>query len=93
MVIKETGWACPVHIDADLVECDYGSWSGRSLMGLTNEPGWRADVDNLPEVVFPNGAPTSLLWWHRVLDSTLVATLSETVANLRISITWLGWGL
>src|SRR5690625_2247304 len=43
------------RIDERLTECDYGTWTGRSLKELADEPLW-ARVQNHPSsVVFPGG--------------------------------------
>lgn len=54
-LLAERPDAVPVSEDARLVECDYGTWSGRPLAELAREPLW-AQVQARPsEVVFPQG--------------------------------------
>ncbi|WCC79191.1 histidine phosphatase family protein [Cutibacterium equinum] len=55
ILTEGAGWTCPVRVDDDVAECDYGTWAGRSLVSLSSEPGWRTVVDNPPEAVFPGG--------------------------------------
>ena len=47
------------HVDDRLIECDYGSWTGRALADLTKEPLW-SQVQRTPsQVVFPDGEAMS----------------------------------
>ncbi|MCV7314043.1 MSMEG_4193 family putative phosphomutase [Mycolicibacillus parakoreensis] len=41
--------------DAQLTEVDYGSWTGRRLAELTEEPLWRVVQDQPSAAVFPDG--------------------------------------
>jgi len=44
-----------VSTDRGLVECDYGSWTGRELKTLAKEPLWRTVQAHPSAVVFPDG--------------------------------------
>ncbi len=44
-----------VRRDKGLVECGYGSWTGRSLKELAKEPLWRTVQAHPSAVVFPDG--------------------------------------
>lgn len=52
---RRTGDAVPRHVDDRLAECDYGSWSGRALLDLANEPLWTQVQRTPSEVTFPAG--------------------------------------
>ena len=41
--------------DERLLECDYGSWTGRPLAELTTEPLWHRIRERPSEAVFPDG--------------------------------------
>jgi probable phosphoglycerate mutase len=45
----------PVITDERFVECDYGSWTGRSLTELAEEPLWRVVQDHPSAARFPGG--------------------------------------
>jgi probable phosphomutase (TIGR03848 family) len=47
----------PVKVSTDrgLVECDYGSWTGRELRTLAKEPLWRTVQAHPSAAVFPDG--------------------------------------
>jgi probable phosphomutase (TIGR03848 family) len=45
----------PVTTDERFVECDYGSWTGRSLTDLAAEPLWRVVQDHPSAARFPGG--------------------------------------
>ncbi|MFB8761965.1 MSMEG_4193 family putative phosphomutase [Nocardiopsis alba] len=45
----------PITTDERFVECDYGSWTGRSLTELAEEPLWRVVQDHPSAVRFPGG--------------------------------------
>ncbi|MEU3020212.1 MSMEG_4193 family putative phosphomutase [Nocardiopsis sp. NPDC007018] len=45
----------PVTTDERFVECDYGSWTGRSLTELAAEPLWRVVQDHPSAARFPGG--------------------------------------
>jgi probable phosphomutase (TIGR03848 family) len=44
-----------VPVDADLTECDYGRWQGRSLKDLATEGLWSTVQSQPSAVVFPGG--------------------------------------
>ena len=44
-----------VHTDRGLVECDYGSWTGRELKTLAKEPMWKTVQSHPSAAVFPDG--------------------------------------
>jgi probable phosphomutase (TIGR03848 family) len=44
-----------VRTDRGLVECDYGSWTGRELKTLAKEPMWRTVQSHPSAAVFPDG--------------------------------------
>jgi probable phosphomutase (TIGR03848 family) len=41
--------------EAGLLECDYGTWQGRSLAELSLEPEWKIVQERPDEMVFPQG--------------------------------------
>ncbi|MDT0331993.1 MSMEG_4193 family putative phosphomutase [Nocardiopsis lambiniae] len=45
----------PITTDDRLIECDYGSWTGRALTDLAHEPLWRVVQDHPAAVRFPGG--------------------------------------
>lgn len=45
----------------DLVECDYGSWQGRTLKELGKEKLWRVVQDQPAAMVFPDGEPLATM--------------------------------
>ncbi|WP_026115542.1 MSMEG_4193 family putative phosphomutase [Nocardiopsis kunsanensis] len=45
----------PVTTDERFIECDYGSWTGRSLTELPEEPLWRVVQDHPSAARFPGG--------------------------------------
>jgi probable phosphoglycerate mutase len=45
----------PVTTDERFVECDYGSWTGRGLGELADEPLWRVVQDHPSAARFPGG--------------------------------------
>ncbi|WP_026122652.1 histidine phosphatase family protein [Nocardiopsis halotolerans] len=45
----------PVTTDERFVECDYGSWTGRGIAELSDEPLWRVVQDHPSAVRFPGG--------------------------------------
>lgn len=47
--------ATPVREDVRLLECDYGTWSGRELADLAREPLWEQIQSQPASVVFPDG--------------------------------------
>lgn len=49
--------ASPVELDDRLTECDYGTWTGRSLTDLRREKLWRVVQDHPSGAVFPAGEP------------------------------------
>lgn len=50
-----------LKIDEDLVEADYGTWSGRKLRALSKDPLWK-DIQKRPSrVTFPRGESISAM--------------------------------
>ncbi|MBR8743717.1 MSMEG_4193 family putative phosphomutase [Nocardiopsis sp. MG754419] len=49
----------PITTDERFVECDYGSWTGRSLTDLAAEPLWRVVQDHPSAARFPGGEALS----------------------------------
>ncbi len=45
----------PVTSDERFLECDYGSWTGRGLAELSDDPLWRVVQDHPSAVRFPGG--------------------------------------
>lgn len=45
----------PLTLDERFLECDYGSWTGRSLTDLATEPLWRVVQDHPSAARFPGG--------------------------------------
>lgn len=45
----------PVEIDQALTEVDYGEWTGRSIVGLSDEPAWRRWNEQRLERAIPGG--------------------------------------
>ncbi|MFD6095282.1 MSMEG_4193 family putative phosphomutase [Nocardiopsis flavescens] len=45
----------PVTTEDRLIECDYGSWTGRELKDLADEPLWRVVQDHPSAARFPGG--------------------------------------
>ncbi|MBU6348095.1 MAG: MSMEG_4193 family putative phosphomutase [Actinomycetales bacterium] len=79
-----------IHLEDQLIECDYGAWQGRLLSELATEPLWSA-VQNEPETVtFPEGesmlqmaarASKSIRDW----DAKITAEHGETAVWAAIS--------
>ncbi len=44
-----------VQQDAAFIECDYGTWTGRSLKELSKEPAWKQVQGHPSSVTFPTG--------------------------------------
>lgn len=53
--LKKYGAATKLEIDHDLIEMDYGTWSGRKLRSLAKEPLWRTVQAQPSRVLFPEG--------------------------------------
>lgn len=49
------GGTPPVHADDGVIECDYGSWTGRTLKDLGSEELWTTVQQRPSAVVFPEG--------------------------------------
>lgn len=49
----------PITTDERFIECDYGSWTGRALTELVDEPLWRVVQDHPSAVRFPGGETLS----------------------------------
>ena len=60
------GHAITPVVDDRLVECDYGTWSGRKLSELSQEPLWQ-QVQGTPDTVtFPEGETMSDMYQRAV---------------------------
>lgn len=76
-----------LHVDARLVECDYGAWTGRALAELGLEPLWEAIMQRPSEVTFPGGEAMAAMaargvaavaeWSARVGGAGTVAIVSH----------------
>jgi len=53
--IKKFGGSTQLEIDEDLVEMDYGAWSGRKLRSLAKDPLWSKVQTQPSRVIFPMG--------------------------------------
>lgn len=67
----------PVEIDDQLLEVDYGAWSGRKLSELLHEPLWRVVQAHPSAAVFPEGEGLAAM-------STRAA---EAIRRIRLSAT------
>jgi probable phosphomutase (TIGR03848 family) len=54
-IVRRQDPAPRVSSDRGLVECDYGSWTGRELKTLAKEPMWRTVQSHPSAAVFPDG--------------------------------------
>lgn len=45
----------PLEIDARITECDYGTWQGRQISDLVQEPLWRTVQEHPSHALFPSG--------------------------------------
>jgi probable phosphomutase (TIGR03848 family) len=54
-VIRHQESATRLSTDRGLLECDYGSWTGRELKTLAKEPLWRTVQAHPAAAVFPDG--------------------------------------
>lgn len=45
----------PLRLDEGLTECDYGTWTGKPIKELLNEPLWRTVQQHPSAVTFPEG--------------------------------------
>ncbi|MEO5708361.1 MAG: histidine phosphatase family protein [Nocardioidaceae bacterium] len=54
-IVKLQGGSPPVSSDKGLVECDYGSWTGRELKTLAKEPMWKTVQGHPSAAEFPDG--------------------------------------
>jgi probable phosphomutase (TIGR03848 family) len=52
---REPGW----HVDERLIECGYGSWTGRSIKELAKDPLWKVVQTQPSAVRFPDGESLS----------------------------------
>lgn len=52
---SEAGRSLVLQEDASFVECDYGTWTGRSLKELAKEPSWKQVQGHPSSVTFPTG--------------------------------------
>ena len=55
LVRRQQGAAPKVSTDRGLLECDYGSWTGRELKTLAKEPMWKTVQSHPSAAVFPDG--------------------------------------
>ena len=55
LVRRQEGAAPKVSTDRGLLECDYGSWTGRDLKTLAKEPMWKTVQSHPSAAVFPDG--------------------------------------
>jgi probable phosphomutase (TIGR03848 family) len=53
--VKKFGGPTEIEIDHDLIEMEYGSWSGRKLRSLAKEPLWKNVQTHPSRVLFPKG--------------------------------------
>lgn len=53
--LSATGERPPLELDDDLLECDYGDWSGRSLQELAGEELWKVVQRQPSAAAFPGG--------------------------------------
>jgi len=53
--VKKYGASTHLEVDADLVEMDYGIWSGRKLRSLAKDPLWKTVQMQPSRVLFPEG--------------------------------------
>ena len=53
--MKKHGGSTDLQIDDDLIEMDYGTWSGRKLRSLAKEPLWSIVQSQPSRVLFPAG--------------------------------------
>lgn len=44
-----------IEADEDIIELDYGEWTGRSLRDLASEPEWKTVVEHASQAQFPGG--------------------------------------
>ncbi|CAN5458954.1 histidine phosphatase family protein [soil metagenome] len=54
-IVKRQGGSPPVSSDKGLIECDYGSWTGRELKTLAKEPMWKTVQGHPSAAEFPDG--------------------------------------
>jgi probable phosphomutase (TIGR03848 family) len=54
-VVRRQSAALKVSTERGLLECDYGSWTGRELKTLAKEPLWRTVQAHPAAAVFPDG--------------------------------------
>ena len=79
---REPGW----HVDERLIECGYGSWTGREIKELAKDPLWKVVQAHPSAVTFPGPEGESLRgaqaravdavrWWNAKLgpDATWLA--------------------
>lgn len=83
----EAGRSLVVQQDAAFVECDYGTWTGRSLKDLAKEQSWGQVQSHPSSVTFPTGeamldmqvrAVRGIRAWNDVLgDDSVYAVVSH----------------
>ncbi len=64
--------------DADFIECDYGSWSGKKLSALSTKPLWRTVQLHPSAVTFPRGESMTAMQ-HRAVSG--IRAWNETVGE------------
>ena len=52
---SQAGRELVIQEDASFIECDYGTWTGRSLKELAKEPTWKQVQGHPSSVTFPTG--------------------------------------
>ena len=54
-IVRQQAGSPPVSPDKGLLECDYGSWTGRELKTLAREPMWKTVQGHPSAAGFPDG--------------------------------------
>jgi probable phosphomutase (TIGR03848 family) len=54
-ILRSQATPAKLHLERGLVECDYGSWTGRELKTLAKEPLWKTVQSHPAAAVFPEG--------------------------------------
>lgn len=63
IIAKRKDGTLQIEQEPRLIECDYGSWQGRLLKELAEEPEWKTVQERPDEMVFPQGE--SMLAMHQ----------------------------
>lgn len=75
-----------LHEEPDLLEVDYGDWTGRALRELAEEPLWRVVQDHPSGVTFPGGEALTAMAsrsiaairrWNRHFEGDVYAAVSH----------------